>query len=229
MSEVAFRYSPAVAERFPNVRADVTLVGGFVNEALINDLGEAYRTEQVGVVASLRQAGPADRPSIKAWRSVFTGFGVKPTQHRNAAEALFRRLQRHGDIPLINPAVDLGNLISIRHSIPVAVFDVDALTLPVTVSLADGTESFIGIGERESGHPEPGEVIFIDGDGHVVARRWCWKQGSVAATHPGTTNVMFVIEAAHDTAAATTGEAGADLAGLIHRFQPSATTRRDQV
>jgi DNA/RNA-binding domain of Phe-tRNA-synthetase-like protein len=47
---------------------------------------------------------------------VFTRFGAKPTQYRCAAEALLRRLAKHGDISPINTLVDIGNLVSIRYA-----------------------------------------------------------------------------------------------------------------
>ena len=63
----------------------------------------------------------ASVPSIAAWRRAFSQFGAKPTQHRNAAEALLRRLDKQGEIPSISTLVDIGNLISIRYAIPVAI------------------------------------------------------------------------------------------------------------
>ena len=35
-------------------------------------------------------------PSLAAWRRAFTAFGVEPTRYRSAAEALLRRLTKHG-------------------------------------------------------------------------------------------------------------------------------------
>ncbi len=172
------------------------------------------------------EGGPADRPSIKAWRSVFTAFGVKPTQHRNAAEALLRRLALHGDIPSINPVVDLGNLVSIRHALPVAVFDLATLEQPVTVTVASGEETFTGIGSSQPEHPPPGEVIFVDGRVDVVARRWCWKQSAGGATGPDTTDVMYVIEAVHNDAVDAVSEAADQLVELLARYQPAARIDR---
>jgi DNA/RNA-binding domain of Phe-tRNA-synthetase-like protein len=96
---------------------------------------ERARTDAIG-----------QRPPIAAWRKVFRGFGTDPTQHRSAPEALLRRVAKHGDIPPINAAVDVGNLVSIRHGLPVAVFDLDKLIGGITVTFAAGSESFDAIG-----------------------------------------------------------------------------------
>src|SRR5205823_5888592 len=78
----------------------------------------------------------ADIPSIAAWRRAFTAFGARPTQYRNAAEALLRRLAKHGDIPAVSTLVDIGNLVSIRYALPVAVMDRAGLAGPVMLPLA---------------------------------------------------------------------------------------------
>jgi DNA/RNA-binding domain of Phe-tRNA-synthetase-like protein len=104
----------------------------------------------------------SDIDSLTAWRRAFSAFGVKPTQYRSAAEALLRRLTKKGDIPLLNTLVDLGNLVSIRYRLPVAIFDTRATTGPVTVRFADGDEYFTTLGADEVEQPVPGEVIFVD-------------------------------------------------------------------
>jgi DNA/RNA-binding domain of Phe-tRNA-synthetase-like protein len=72
------------------------------------ELLDEYRAEQQATSERLKATAIADLPSIAAWRRVFTGFGAKPTQYRNAAEALLRRLAKHGDIPTINPTITLS-------------------------------------------------------------------------------------------------------------------------
>ncbi len=112
-------------------------------------------------------------------------------------EALLRRLTKKGDIPSINMLVDLCNLVSIRHALPVAAFDTRALTGALTVQFADGSEHFTPLFEQAAEHPEPGEVIFADEKKLVVARRWCWRQSDESATRADTTGAIFTIEAQH--------------------------------
>jgi DNA/RNA-binding domain of Phe-tRNA-synthetase-like protein len=120
-------------------------------------------------------------PALAAWRSAFRGFDVDPTQYRSASESLLRRLPKKGDIPSINLLVDLGNLVSIRYALPVAVFDTRALQGAVSVHFANGSERYTTLGQSEVDHPEPGEVVFSDETGLVIARRWCWRQSDQSA------------------------------------------------
>jgi DNA/RNA-binding domain of Phe-tRNA-synthetase-like protein len=160
-------------------------------------------------------------PQIAAWRRAFTRFGAKPTQHRNAAEALLRRLAKRGDVPTINTLVDIGNLVSIRYAMPVAVFDRANIAGSIAVRFATGAEPFTDLGSTESVHPDPGEVVFVDEDNVVAARRWCWRQSAQSATGPTTVEALIVVEGFHDDGQ-DTESALADLASLLASHQPQA-------
>jgi DNA/RNA-binding domain of Phe-tRNA-synthetase-like protein len=214
-----FAYDNAVAERYPTIRAGVIHATGLANGPSPPDLLDEYRAEQHAASERLKATAIADLPSIAAWRRVFTRFGAKPTQHRNAAEALQRRLAKRGDIPSINTLVDIGNVVSIRYAIPVAVFDLAGIAGSTTVRFATGTELFTDLGSSGSIHPDPGEVIFVDSNNVVSARRWCWRQSAQSATTTTTVDALIVIEGHHDTARQDVESALADLTSLLALHQ----------
>lgn len=219
-----FAYDEAIIERYPTIRAGVIHATGLINGPSSPELLEVYRAEQEAATDRLNATALADRPSIAAWRRAFTGFGVKPTQYRNAAEALLRRLTKRGDIPSINTLVDIGNLIAIRYAMPVAVFDQATVAGPTTVRFANGDERFTDLGSSASVQPDPGEVIFVDGNNVVSARRWCWRQSAQSATSPTTVEALITIEGHHETAEQDVKSALADLLSLLTSYQPDAQT-----
>jgi DNA/RNA-binding domain of Phe-tRNA-synthetase-like protein len=182
----------------------------------------AFEAEQAAALARIGSTPLSELSSLAAWRRAFRAFGVDPTGYRSAAEALLRRLSKQGSIPSINALVDIGNLVSIRYALPVAIFDRRAMTGPVTVRFATGDETFtdIGSGDRES--PEPGEVVFVDESGHVCARRWCWRQSAESASSPETTEIVVTVEGQHESAATDVASARRDLEELIARYAPPA-------
>ena len=224
-----FRYDPALLEEFPAIQAGVIHATGLLNDPTPGPLLDEYRAEQLSAVARLEQTPIAEIPSIAAWRRAFSRFGVKPTQYRAAAEALLRRLDKRGDIPSISTLVDIGNLISIRYAMPVAVFDQATIAAPTTVRFADGTEEFTDLGSSEVVHPVAGEVIFADTAGVVSARRWCWRQSDQSATRPSTVEALFVIEGHHSTAGDEIEEALDAMASLLETYQPGAETSRHRL
>ena len=183
---------------------------------------EEYGAEQRAASGRLEATAIPDMPQIAAWRRAFTGFGAKPTQHRNAAEALLRRLAKRGDVPSINTLVDIGNLVSIRYAMPVAVFDRANVADSIAARFATGAELFTDLGSTESVHPDPGEVVFVDEDNVVAARRWCWRQSAQSATGPTTVEALIVVEGLHDDAGQGIESALADLASLLASHQPQA-------
>lgn len=221
-----FAYDPAVTERFPRAVGGAIHARGLTNGPSSAPLREAFEREQAAALARIGDMPLSELPSLAAWRRAFRGFGVDPTAYRSAAEALLRRLTKQGSIPSINALVDIGNLVSIRYGLPVAMFDQRSVTEGTTVRFASGDESFtdLGSGARES--PEPGEVIFIDGAALVSARRWCWRQSAESASGPATTDVLVTVEGHHEAAAVDVRSALADLEALLaaHAAPASATS-----
>ncbi|TQM43950.1 DNA/RNA-binding domain of Phe-tRNA-synthetase-like protein [Pseudonocardia cypriaca] len=218
-----FRYDRAVLDRYPDVRAGVVVAAGLTNGPTPPALFERYRTAQKEVADRLATTPPAALPSIAAWRRAFAAFGAKPTQYRSAAEALLRRLGKQGDIPSINTLVDLGNLVSIRHALPVAVVDLAGIDGDITVRFATGSERFTDLGSDEPVAPDPGEVVFVDRSGVACARRWCWRQSAQSATRETTTDALVVVEGLHDGAERDVAAAREEIVALLREFQPGAT------
>ena len=114
--------------------------------------------------------------------------------------------------------VDLGNLVSVRYGLPVAVFDQRSVTGSTTVRFAEGGESFTDLGGDGSvSRPEPGEAIFVDDAGLVSARRWCWRQSAESAARAETTEILVTVEGHHEGAAEDVANAVEDLRGLLDR------------
>src|SRR5713101_9701641 len=192
-----FRYHPDILARYPGIAGGVILAQGMTNVPTPKDLQAAFHAEQQATLQRIGTTPLSQVESLAAWRSAFRSFDVDPTQYRSAAEALLRRLTKKGDIPSINLLVDLGNLVSIRYALPVAVFDTHTLHGAVTVHFADGSERYTTLGQDEVEHPEPGEVVFSDETKLVIARRWCWRQSEDSAANAETRNAIITVEAHH--------------------------------
>ena len=217
-----FSYHQRVLDRYPSIRAGVIHAVALSNAPSPTALRDEYRAQQLATLTELADTTLSAVPSIGAWRRAFAGFGVKPTRYRNAAEALLRRLTKHGDIPSVNLLVDIANLVSIRYGLPVAAFDQASVNGSTVVRFADGDERFTDLGGAREVHPPPGEVIFVDHAGVVSARRWCWRQSAQSATGPDTVEALFTVEGHHDEAQEDVASASADLTDLLESYQPEA-------
>ena len=220
-----FRYDPAVLESFPAVVGGVIHATGVTNGPTQPDLAEAFDAESIAVRARIGKTPLSELPTLAAWRRVFRRFGVDPTQYRSAAEALLRRLTKQGELPSIGALVDLANLVSIRHALPVAVFDLGGISGATIVRFARGDESWVDLGASAAEHPEPGEVIFVDETDVVSARRWCWRQSAPSAVRLDTTEILVTVEGHHETASDDVALALDELESLLATYAAPATIR----
>jgi DNA/RNA-binding domain of Phe-tRNA-synthetase-like protein len=220
-----FRYDPAIIERFPTIVGGVIHATGVHNGPTPPRLAAAFRDETLATRTRIGETPLSELPTLAAWRKVFRGFGVDPTQYRSAAEALLRRLTKQGELPSIWTLVDLANLVSIRYALPVAVFDQRGVSGGTIVRFARGDERWADLGSSAAEHPEPGEVIFVDEAAVVSARRWCWRQSAASAAREDTTEILMTVEGHHGTADRDVARALADLEALLAEHAAPATLR----
>lgn len=192
-----FKYDAKIVENYPMIVGGVIIAEGMSNAPTPDALQQLYFDEQEKVKTRIGDTPLSEIESLSAWRRAISAFGVSPTKYRSASEALLRRLTKKGDIPSINTLVDIGNLVSIRYGVPVAIFDRYQIDGAVTVHYSDGTENYMELGNDEVIHPEIGEVIFSDEKKMVIARRWCWRQSATSAANENTTQAIITTEAHH--------------------------------
>jgi DNA/RNA-binding domain of Phe-tRNA-synthetase-like protein len=221
----SFRYGADIIERFPAVVGGVIHATGVHNDPTPPRLAQAFHDETLAVRARIGETPLSELPTLAAWRKVFRGFGVDPTQYRSAAEALLRRLTKQGELPSIGTLVDLANLVSVRYALPVAIFDRRGISDGTIVRFARGDERWVDLGASQTDHPEPGEVIFADEADVVSARRWCWRQSAGSAARADTTDILVTVEGHHPAAEHDVTRALADLEALLVSHAAPATLR----
>lgn len=133
---------------------------------------------------------------LQSWADAYRVFGEKHKKTPSSAYALIKRYEKTGELPVINPIVDLYNRISIDYGIPAGGEDIDKYQGVPTLKLSDGTEPFetAKSGEVITENPREGEIIWRDDVG-VTCRRWNWRQGPRTRIDEETGNFWFVLEA----------------------------------
>src|SRR5215472_4269496 len=218
-----FQHSALIWRDFRALVAGVLYVEGITGDAPAGPAADRFAATAKSRLAAV--AAESELPEIQAWRRAFAAMGLKPTQYRCASESLLRRFRKEGSLPGLHPLVDLCNAVSLAFAIPVAVFDVSAVTGPLEVRYATGDEEYLTFaGDVE--HPSPGEVIFADDAGQAHARRWTNRQSGRSAVRDSTTRALIVAEALHDSAPADIAELVAALTAEIQAawsIRPQAT------
>lgn len=208
-----FRHVPEIWQEFPQLVPALLVVRGIDTEVNANRYIDAWcdRARE-----RLQCEPEGQMPEVAAWRRVYSRMGLKPTKYRCASEALLRRFRREDHLPRLHPLIDLCNAASLAFALPVAVFDLDRINGFIEVRPAGGTEQYLSFqGAIEV--PEPGEVIFVDAEGHAHARRWTFRQSRLSVVEAGTKNVLIVSEGVHT-------EAREDIPSLISALSAALAT-----
>jgi DNA/RNA-binding domain of Phe-tRNA-synthetase-like protein len=192
MDRLDYRVDDAVFARFPGYTLGVVVLDRCDNGATRPALEALLRAAEDAVRARLR-GNVADLLEVAAWREAYRRFGAKPSEHRSAIEAMLRRVAKPDALPAINPLVDIGNLVSLRHTLPVGVHPVGALPRSVSLRLADPADRFVAAEGAEPETPAPGEVVLASGT-DVLTRRWTWRQSIGTRTLADTTRVFFNVD-----------------------------------
>ncbi|HET7658367.1 MAG TPA: phenylalanine--tRNA ligase beta subunit-related protein [Bacillales bacterium] len=90
----------------------------------------------------------ADISGLAEWRKVFKTLGIDPSRYRPSAEALYRRLKKGNKLPVIQSAADLNNYISLKHEIPLGIYDLDQIMAPIEIRMGHEEDEYVGINGR---------------------------------------------------------------------------------
>ena len=138
-----------------------------VDEVRLEPVPEAFERERDAQVARLNAqfAGrpPADIPGVAETRTLFHRLDIDPTKTRPSSEALLRRVLQGKGLPVVNLAVDVCNLCSLEHQIPLGLYDRDFVRGTVHVRLGKPGEGYAGI--RKQRVNLTGRLLLADDDG----------------------------------------------------------------
>jgi lysyl-tRNA synthetase class 2 len=115
--------------------------------------------------------------------------------------------------------VCIFNVVSLHHVVPCGGDDLDKVTGDVLLGRAEGTETYVPLGQpevRES--PRPGEVVLMDtGNRDVFCRCWCWRNGDRSRIEPVTRRVAINVDALPPVTAGEGRAAADEVAALVVR------------
>jgi DNA/RNA-binding domain of Phe-tRNA-synthetase-like protein len=216
-NELTYRISDSVFRQFPDYIRGVVFAEGVTNTSKHLEITDLLRAAEREVRTSQSAGSIGLDPRIEVWRNAYRTFGAKPSKYHPSVEALTRRVVNGNQLPSINPLVDIGNLVSIRHCVPAGGHATDVLRSGLELRHATGSEAFVPFSSTSVEHPDPGEVIFADGS-TVVARRWTWRQANHTLTLPETTTIEFNVDGLPPVTREKIEEICNELAELIRRY-----------
>jgi DNA/RNA-binding domain of Phe-tRNA-synthetase-like protein len=222
MKELYYTISDEIFQRFPGYVRGVVIAHDVSNISSPEELIRLLRASEASVRERLVPDLLTEDSHIKSWREAYRSFGAKPSEFRSSIEAMLRRALRNDPLPTINALVDIGNVISLRHLVPVGGHAIDVVEDNIELRIANGGENFIPFGSDELEHPLAGEIIFAEGN-TVLTRRWTWRQANHTLTLLGTRAIEFNVDGLPPVPAAQIEQACKEIVELVGQFCGGAT------
>jgi DNA/RNA-binding domain of Phe-tRNA-synthetase-like protein len=208
--------APEIFARFPEFRRGLVIAHGVGNGPSSPGLVGLLREAEASVRERFQGQEITAHPRIASWRAAFQALGIKPKDFRPSVEAMARRALKGQQLPAINALVDIGNILSLRHLVPMGGHAIDGAAQGYCLRPATGREVFVPFGTDQEEHPDPGEIIFAEGD-TVLTRRWAWRQANRSLTLPGTTAIEYNVDGLPPVTRADVEAICGELAELIAR------------
>ena len=143
---MTFTISPAIKQCWPE-----TALGLLLYQVQVTPSSPQLLAQFDQTVASLAQQYTLDtiakHPHIAATRQAYKALGASPHEHRNAAEAMLRRVVKQAGLYHINNVVEVNNLISISSGYAIGSYDLDQLQGQVVLACPPAGARYEGIGK----------------------------------------------------------------------------------
>src|SRR5262245_34169857 len=176
----------------------MTLVAGVANavdnETTSPDIVASLRAREEELRRSWTYPNAQSHPRVAAWRNAFKRLPVSGKDFPSSVEALCRRVLSNKPLADINPVVNLYNLISLTHVVPVGGWDIDRLARgTIDLRLSRKGEPFREMGAQASVEVDAGEVSYCDA-AEIVTRHFVWRQSEAGKLTPQSRSIFFVSE-----------------------------------
>lgn len=180
-----------VRERFPGIKVGFRLLEGITNAKIHPEFSGWQQEMWSGLdFQELKE----NSPRLEAFREIYRGFGVKPTNQKPSPVALISRLANGKPLPNINLVVDIYNTLAVKHQLAIGVFDLEKVVLPVTLKFAEGGELFQGLLAEKAVPLNKGELCYFDATGLVMARDFNYLDSDLTKVTEQTTRLLLNID-----------------------------------
>ena len=219
-----FVIAPEVFAALPTACFGVVAVKGAKPGPAAEEIRRRLAEAVESCTAALEGVAIKQAPEIVPYREAFRALGINPSKYPCSIEALLTRIAKGKGMPSINPLVDFGNAVSLRHRIPIGAHDMATFRDGVLeVRPARDGDRFIPFGGGEAEIPDPGEIVYVSG-GEVRTRRWTWRQSETGKITDATDSLLFPVDGFADVNRAQTLAARDELAAWAEELLAAEVT-----
>ena len=128
--------------------------------------------------------------NVSLYRDIMSRSGINPNKYMASVEAMYKRIIKGGQLPIINALVDLCNAVAVEEIISLGAHNLDDIKDDMEVRFSREGDVFLPFGETEYENVEPGEMVFTSGN-VVQTRKWLWRQSELGKTDLDSNYIVF--------------------------------------
>jgi len=195
---------------FPQGEIGIIVAKGIDNteesaESIRPEIIEFLETSNKEAKRFLTAAALSENKVVSVWREAYRKFRTKKGA-RSSIEALLKRVDKGNPVSCINPLVDIYNAVSLQFGIPCGGEDLDTFRGDLRLTMTQGGDEFLALGDEECDNTLPGEICYLDNVG-AVCRCWNWRDGQRTMLTEDTKNAFLIIESVDPERSADVKEA----------------------
>lgn len=184
-------------ELFPEAEIGVVVAQGMkpasqVSEASAKELRHRLIQANEAADQHLTSNTISENEVVAVWREAYKAFKTKKGA-RSSVENLLKRVLKGNPVGSITPLVDMYNIISLKHALPVGGEDIDAMEGDIRLRITEGGDAFRALGDEEDSPTLEGELCYLD-DAGAICRCWNWRDGQRTALTDDSEKAFLIIE-----------------------------------
>ena len=194
-----FYIDDSVFEKLPGAIFGIVVAEGIDNTSYPKGIKEFLAEEIAACEAFYEGKKVKEATEVLCYREAMRSLGFNPNKYMCSIEALLTRISKKKGFPSINPAVDLGNAVSLKYKVPLGAHDIDSGRGDFAVRPASEGDIFrpFGATEGDFENPDIGEIVYASGNS-VRTRRWTWRQAEDGKITENVKNLFFPIDGFED-------------------------------
>lgn len=213
----------SVFELNPKIKFGI-LVGHDIKNSNTNKQDEErLRSAQEKMKEEIKPEELRNLHNVALYRDVMIKSGLNPNKYPPSVEAMFKRVIKGGQLPIINALVDLCNAVSIENTISLGGHDLKDIHEDLEVRYSKANDIFLPFGATEYESVPENELVFTSGN-VVQTLKWVWRQSELGKITLDSKDVFFQLVGFEYEEGSSLYEAMNEIESLVNeRFQGSVT------
>lgn len=174
----------------PNIKFGIIVGHNIVNSDTSAEDEQRLRNAESKMRNEISQEQLRELHNVKNYREVMTASGLNPNKYPPSVEAMFKRIIKGGQLPVINALVDLCNAVSIEQGISMGGHDLKDIHEDLEVRYSRKGDVFLPFGCTEYEDVPENELVFTSGN-VVQTLKWVWRQSELGKVTLDSSDIFF--------------------------------------